>query len=295
LPSEAFVRCNNNFYNILPKIPRFCGVFLLIFTKNRKIEKSVDLNPKILYNIYVSNFCVRETTKLSCFAADVYFTGKADLYPLVSPSVLAADMSKLGGEIASVTDSGHGWVHFDVCDGSFVSNITFGIPVVAACRRHAPEAVFDVHLMIIKPERYISDFAEAGADIITVHYEACEDTRRALEMIHSHGKKAGVSIKPSTPVEVLFELLDIADLFLIMSVEPGFGGQAFMEEAPGRIKALTEKIAQGKRFIPVSVDGGINAETAAVCRAAGISVLVAGSYVFNAQDRTAAMKSLISR
>jgi ribulose-phosphate 3-epimerase len=236
--------------------------------------------------------CVREIEKLSYFnIADFYDEA---VYPLVSPSVLSADMSKLGEEIVSVTDSGCGWVHFDVMDGAFVDNFTYGIPVVADCRRHAPEAVFDVHLMIVKPERYISAFAEAGADIITVHYEACDDTRRAIEMIHSCGKKAGVSIKPTTPIEVLFDFLDTADIFLIMSVEPGFGGQAFMADAKDRIKLLTEKIRENGRFIPVSVDGGINAETAALCRAAGASVLVAGSYVFGAESRCAAIKSLIS-
>jgi ribulose-phosphate 3-epimerase len=228
---------------------------------------------------------VREIDKLSCYK------DKA-AYPIVSPSVLSADMSKMGEEIASVTDNGRGWVHFDVMDGSFVDNITFGIPVIAACRRNAPEAVFDVHLMIVGPLRYLPAFADAGADIITVHCEAC-DVHEAARIIHSHGKKAGVSIKPSTPIETLFDFIGVADLFLIMSVEPGFGGQTFMPEAPERIAVLSQKIKESGRFVPISVDGGINAETAALCRAAGAAVLVAGSYVFGAENRTEAIKSLL--
>jgi ribulose-phosphate 3-epimerase len=227
---------------------------------------------------------------LSNYKAADYYDETA--YPLVSPSVLSADMSKMGEDIISVTDNGRGWVHFDVMDGSFVDNITFGIPVVAACRRYAPEAVFDVHLMIVNPLHFLPAFAEAGADIITVHCEAC-DVHEAARIIHSHGKKAGVSIKPSTPIETLFDFIGVADLFLIMSVEPGFGGQQFMPEAAERIAALTQKIKESGRFVPVSVDGGINAETAALCRAAGVSVLVAGSYVFGAENRFEAKKSLL--
>ena len=209
----------------------------------------------------------------------------------VSPSVLACDLSKLLDEVNSIEKAGADMVHLDVMDGMFVTNISFGLPVIASLRKNTG-MFFDVHLMIEKPERYISRFIDAGADLVTFHYEACEDCSSAIDLIHSRGKKAGVSVKPGTPVDVIYPLLEKCDLVLIMTVEPGYGGQAFMPETLPKIKALREEINRRCLDVDIQVDGGINEETAVLVKEMGANNLVAGSYVFKAESRRNAIDLL---
>ena len=209
----------------------------------------------------------------------------------VSPSVLACDLSKLCEEVKSIEEAGADMVHLDVMDGMFVTNISFGLPVIECLRKNS-DMFFDVHLMIEKPERYISRFIDAGADLVTFHYEACEDSVSALRSIRERGKMAGISVKPGTPVESIYPLLDDCDHVLIMTVEPGYGGQSFMPEMLDKIKALRAEIERRGLNIDVQVDGGINAQTGELVREAGANNLVAGSYVFKAADRKTAIDSL---
>ena len=209
----------------------------------------------------------------------------------VSPSVLACDLSRLLEEVKSIESAGADMVHLDVMDGMFVTNISFGLPVIASLRKHT-NIFFDVHLMIDRPERYVERFAEAGADLVTFHYEASENPEKTLETIRALGKKAGISVKPTTPVDVVYPLLDKCDLVLIMTVEPGYGGQAFIPEMLDKIRALREKIEERGLDVDIQVDGGINAETGKLVREAGANNLVAGSYVFKESDRRAAIDSL---
>lgn len=209
----------------------------------------------------------------------------------VSPSVLACDLSRLLEEVKSIESAGADMVHLDVMDGMFVTNISFGLPVIASLRKHT-NIFFDVHLMIDRPERYVERFAEAGADLVTFHYEASENPEKTLETIRALGKKAGISVKPTTPVDVVYPLLDKCDLVLIMTVEPGYGGQAFIPEMLDKIRALREKIEERGLDVDIQVDGGINAETGKLVREAGANNLVAGSYVFKESDRRVAIDSL---
>ncbi|MBM6916164.1 ribulose-phosphate 3-epimerase [Gemmiger formicilis] len=214
---------------------------------------------------------------------------------MVSPSLLAADFACLGTECRKVLDAGAQWLHFDVMDGCFVPNISFGVPVLAGLRKALPDAFFDVHLMIRDPLAYIEPFAKAGASLITFHLESDSDVGATLAAIKAAGCKAGISIKPATPVSALEPWLDQLDLVLVMSVEPGFGGQSFMPGALDKLSALAqEKRRRGLPFL-LEVDGGVDeaSGTAAACVNAGAEVLVAGSAVFRAADPAAAVAGLL--
>ncbi|HLS68017.1 MAG TPA: ribulose-phosphate 3-epimerase [Kiloniellales bacterium] len=197
----------------------------------------------------------------------------------ISPSILSADFARLGEEVAAVTEAGADYIHVDVMDGHFVPNITIGPQVVKALRPHS-NLPFDVHLMIAPADPFIVAFAEAGADIITVHPEAGPHLHRTLQLIKAQGKKAGVSLNPATPLEVLDPVLEELDLVLIMSVNPGFGGQSFIPSALPRIEAVRKRIDALGKPIDLEVDGGINEETAPQAIAAGADVLVAGTATF---------------
>lgn len=211
----------------------------------------------------------------------------------VSPSVLAADFAALGNELQDIARAGADFVHLDVMDGVFVPNISFGIPVIRGIRK-AVSLPFDVHLMIVEPERYADQFAQAGADYITFHLEATSDPAGLLSHIRALGKYASVSIKPDTPVETLFPLLPLCDMVLIMTVEPGFGGQALIPHTIDKVRKISQEIKRQKCKTLVEVDGGVYAGNAAELISAGADVLVAGSAVFKADDRRAAIEALRS-
>ena len=209
----------------------------------------------------------------------------------VSPSVLASDFSRLADEIKKIEVSGAEYVHLDVMDGIFVPNITFGAPVIKTLRPHT-SLVFDVHLMIVDPIRYIKDFADAGADIITFHYESCDNHLEVIDLIHSYGIKASMSIKPNTPHEVLKPFIDKLDMILVMTVEPGYGGQKFIEKTLDSISALSALIKQSGRDIELEVDGGIYSENVHLPISAGANVIVAGSAFFKSNDTRKIVKEL---
>ena len=205
---------------------------------------------------------------------------------LVAPSILSADFKNLERDIKEVEKANADWLHFDVMDGHFVPNISFGIPVLKSIHG-CHKMVNDVHIMISEPKKYAEQFIKSGADYLTFHYEACaydKEVEEVIDLIHSLKGKAGLSIKPNTPVEVLDRFLDKLDLVLIMSVEPGFGGQTFMENALDKIAYLRKEIDEKGYKCLIEVDGGINKETAKCCKEAGVDVLVAGSYLFGHDD-----------
>ena len=210
---------------------------------------------------------------------------------IISPSMLSADFGNLERDTKMIDRSAAQWVHIDVMDGVFVPNISFGFPVMKPIRK-ATDKVLDVHLMIVEPEKYVKRFVEAGADYVTFHYEATEKIDFCIDEIHSAGAKAGISIKPATPASVLKDILAKVELVLVMSVEPGFGGQSFMSDMLPKITAIREKANEANPDLLIQVDGGIVPETARLCVDAGADVLVSGSFIFGAPDTKEAIDSL---
>ena len=203
---------------------------------------------------------------------------------LISPSMLSADFSRLADELNRVEKGGADWLHIDVMDGHFVPNITLGAPIVK-CIRHATDLPFDVHLMISEPQKYIPDFLSAGADSITFHIESDGDTAETVDLILRSGKKAAIAVKPATPIETVYPYLDKISMVLVMTVEPGFGGQSFMEDMMPKIVALRQECARrGIENMDVQVDGGIGAKTIAVAAKAGANVFVSGNALFSSAD-----------
>jgi ribulose-phosphate 3-epimerase len=209
----------------------------------------------------------------------------------IAPSILAADFAKLGEEIHDVETGGADYIHVDVMDGHFVPNITMGPQVVSAIRPYT-NLPLDVHLMIEEPDRYIADFVQAGADIVSVHVEACPHLHRSIHLIKEHGAKAGVVLNPATSIETIQFVLDDVDLVLLMTVNPGFGGQTFIEGVLPKIRMLSDKIKKKGLPVEIEVDGGINRQTAKACREAGTDVFVAGSAIFKQEDRKASIDAI---
>lgn len=209
----------------------------------------------------------------------------------ISPSVLAADFSKLAAEVARVEMAGVDMLHLDVMDGNFVPNITFGAPVIKSLRPHS-KLLFDVHLMIDRPERYIADFIKAGADSITIHYESTAHPAEVLTAIREAGLKAAVSVSPKTPIEVIYPLLPLCDMVLVMTVEPGFGGQKLIPATLDKVKALSLEIKRQELAVDIQADGGINDDTLADVLQAGVNVIVAGSSIFGAPDAAEAVAKM---
>ncbi|MDL2218970.1 ribulose-phosphate 3-epimerase [Ruminococcaceae bacterium OttesenSCG-928-O06] len=210
----------------------------------------------------------------------------------VAPSILSADFANLERDCRRVVTRDDPMLHFDVMDGVFVPNLSVGLPVLESLVKALPEAVYDVHLMILRPHLFVERFARAGADAITIHFESESPLRSTLKQIRALGLKAGVSLRPGTPVQEVYSLLEEVDLVLVMSVEPGFGGQAFLPEAPARIAALRAEAQRQGTPLLIEVDGGINAATAPLCIAAGADILVAGSAVFHTADPMAAVRQI---
>jgi ribulose-phosphate 3-epimerase len=212
---------------------------------------------------------------------------------IIAPSVLAADFANLESETKMLNESAAQWIHIDVMDGAFVPNISFGFPVLEAIAKHTTKFL-DCHLMIEKPERYIAQFAASGANMITVHAEACPHLHRTIQQIKSEGCMAGVAINPGTPVSVLADVIGDLDLALIMSVNPGFGGQKFIPHAIQKTTQLKEMIRTTGKDIYLEIDGGVNQINAAALHHAGANVLVAGSFVFASEDPKATIQELLS-
>ncbi|MBE6547536.1 MAG: ribulose-phosphate 3-epimerase [Ruminococcaceae bacterium] len=209
----------------------------------------------------------------------------------IAPSLLSADFSTLNTEIKRVRDAGVKYLHLDVMDGAFVPNITFG-PDLISCIRKCSDMFFDVHLMIKRPERYIDRFVKAGADSITVHYEACENPMSVINLIRSYEMQVGVAISPNTPVEHLYPLVEYIDLALIMTVEPGFGGQSMIPEALDKVRALKKYVSERGIQLDIEVDGGIKPENIGLVTSAGANIIVAGSAIFKAKKPRSVIQAM---
>ena len=210
---------------------------------------------------------------------------------LIAPSVLAADFGNLERDSNMINSSEADWFHIDIMDGVFVPNISFGMPVLAAIQKHAIKPL-DVHLMIVDPDRYIKNFYELGAAVLTVHYEACDHLHRTIQSIKSYGMKAGVALNPHTPINLLADVIQDIDLICLMSVNPGFGGQSFIENTYGKIQELKSLIDQKNTSCIIEIDGGVTDKNAAKLISCGADVLVAGSHVFKSDDPKQKIKTL---
>jgi len=215
--------------------------------------------------------------------------------PILAPSILAADFTNLGEDIRDALKGGTSWIHCDIMDGHFVPNISYGPGVVKAAKKTAPEAFMDVHLMIENPDDYVENFVEAGADLISVHYETCPHLHRSIQNIKKYGLMAGVVINPATPVSIIEPILEYVDLVLIMSVNPGFGGQSFIESSYGRLSELAALRDTKELSFLIQVDGGVNPRNISKIAQAGADVLVAGSSVFSAENITARVQELTEK
>ena len=210
---------------------------------------------------------------------------------IISPSLLSADFLNLGKDVEMVNQSEAEWIHLDIMDGVFVPNISYGLPVVSHIKKAARKAL-DVHLMIVQPERYIEAFRQAGADMLTVHWEACTHLHRTVQQIKSCGMKAGVALNPHTPVQLLEDIIEDMDVVLLMSVNPGFGGQSFIPRTLEKTRKLREIIDKGNSHALIEIDGGVNFETGRQLIAAGADALVAGSFVFKSENPTDTIRGL---
>jgi ribulose-phosphate 3-epimerase len=215
--------------------------------------------------------------------------------PILAPSILAADFSKLGKDIEDAIKGGASWIHCDIMDGHFVPNISFGPSVVKAAKKAAPEAFLDVHLMIENPDDYVENFVEAGADLISVHYETCPHLHRSIQNIKKYGLMTGVVVNPATPLSNIEPVLADVDLVLIMSVNPGFGGQSFIDNSYNRLRTLAEMREEKELSFLIQVDGGVNLKNIKKVAKAGADILIAGSSVFSAENITARVEELTAK
>ena len=212
---------------------------------------------------------------------------------IIAPSILAADFGNLQSEVEMVNESQAQWFHIDIMDGVFVPNISFGFPVLKQIQKHAKKPL-DVHLMIVNPDQFIQKFADHGAEVLTVHIEACDHLHRTVQAIHAAGMKAGVALNPHTNITLLEDIIQDIDLVCLMSVNPGFGGQQFIENTYNKVKKLRKLITETGSKALIEIDGGVNAETAPKLLKAGADILVAGSYVFGAKDSKATLEGLVN-
>lgn len=215
--------------------------------------------------------------------------------PVLAPSILAADFSRLGEQISDCVKSDISWIHCDIMDGHFVPNISYGPLVVSAARKAAPDAFMDVHLMIENPDNYTKEFVDAGADLISVHFEACPHLHRSIQIIKKHGVMAGVAINPATSIRVIEPVLDEVDLVLVMSVNPGFGGQSFIESSYSKLEKLAEMREKNGQSFLIEIDGGVGLKNISKINKAGADVLVAGSSIFSAEDIPTRIKELLGK